>query len=221
MRRETVPGIRITERALESGCLQHTRLASPAMTTSHTLCTSCSSLLRGGMAGYGTCPVNGEECACLDKFSSPATSNTRSPLRYTPPHTLYTSCSSHLRLGMARYETGIANAEGFACLGRFLNQAGLDTEAEAATPNPTTTTSSTYCQNNCLHLSESIGNVQKPSRSREGTVKTGDAAKCSKSATTQVQFQTLTRQTHIPNHCLPMLVMGKVFMKVPLPERSL
>lgn len=173
-------------------CLRHTKLASPTMTTSHTLCTSCSSLLRVGMAGYGTCTVNGEECACLGKFSSPATSNTQSPLRHTPPHTLYTSCSSPLRLGMAQYKTGIVNAEGFACLGRFLNQAGLDTEAEAATPTPTTTTSSTYCQNTCLHLSESIGNVQKPSRSREGTVTTGDAAKCSKSATTQVLSNTHT-----------------------------
>ena len=173
------------------------------------------------MAGYRTCTVNNKECAYLGKFLSLATSNTRSPVRHTPPHTLYTSCSSPLRLGIARYETDVANAEGFACLGRFLNQAGLETEAEAATPTPTTTTSSTYCQNTCLHLSESIGTVQKPSRSREGTVTTGDAAKCSKSATTQVQFQTLTRQTHIPSHCLPMLVMGRVFMKVPLPERSL
>ena len=170
------------------------------------------------MAGYGTCTVNGEECACLGKFSSPATSNTRSPLRHTLPHTLYTSCSSPLRLGMARYETGIVNAGGFACLGRLLNQAGLDTEAEAATPTPPTTTSSTYCQNTCLHLPESIGNI-RISRSREGTVTTGDVAKCSKSATTQVQFQTLTRQTQIPNHCLPMLVMGKVFMKAVAGEK--
>ena len=120
---------------------------------------------------------------------------------------------------MARYETGIVNAEGFASLSRFLNQAGLDTEAEAATPTPTTITSSTYCQKTCLHLSESIGNVQELSRSREGTVTIGDAAKCSKSAITQVQFQTLC-QTYILNHCLLML-MGKVFMKVPLPEKSL
>ena len=143
------------------------------------------------MAGYGACTVNGEECACFGKFSSPTTSNTRSPLRHTPSHTLYTSFWSALRIGMARYETVIVNAEGFACLDRFLDQAGSDTKAEAA-PTSTTTTSSTYCQNTCLHLSESIGDVREPSRSREGTVTTGDAAKCSKSATTQVLSNTHT-----------------------------
>ena len=155
---ETVPGICITERALESNCLRHTRLTPPPTTISNTSCRSCSSPPRVGMAGYGTCTFNGEECACLGKFSTPA---------------------------------------------------GLDTKGEVASPTPIITTSFTTC----LHFLESIRNVQGSSRSRKGTVTTGDAANCSKSATTQVQFQTLTHQTHISNHCLPISVMGKVFMK--------
>ena len=160
----------ITERALESMRLQHTRLAPPPTTTSHTSRRSCSSPLRVVMTAYETCTLNGEERACLGKFSS---------------------------------------------------LAGLDAEVEVATPTPMITTSFTYWQNTCLQLLELIRNVRKSSRGWDGTVMTGDAANCSKSATTQVQIQILLYQTHIPNHCLPISVLGKVFMKLPLSERSL